>query len=172
MTCPDCITYIIISTNTYRDHLIICKCKRCEDPTELGSYMSALRCQKCDSTEECDLQQIQISQDVVSGNSEMHKISRCILPQNPLDFNSSWSCAVHRQIEVQIIIFMYLLLFFEALYIVLIQSTYLLIFFIRSILQICGKNAQQIQLDLQIDLYKDGLVTTIPRLHSKILQRS
>ena len=34
----------------------------------------------------------------------------------------------------------------------------------------CGKNAQQIQLDLQIDLYKDGLVTTIPRLHSKIVQ--
>jgi hypothetical protein len=78
--------------------------------------MSALRCQKCDSTEECDLQQIQISQDVVSGNSEMHKISRCILPQNPLDFNSSWSCAVHRQIEVQIIILMQLLLFFEAFY--------------------------------------------------------
>ena len=35
--------------------------------------------------------------------------------------------------------------------------------------QICGKNAQQIQLDLQIDLYKDGLVTTIPRLLSKII---
>ena len=38
--------------------------------------------------------------------------------------------------------------------------------------QICGKNAQQIQLDLQIDLYKDGLVTTIPRLLSKIIQFS
>ena len=47
-----------------------------------------------------------------------------------------------------------------------------MIFFIRSILQMCGKNAQLIQLDLQIDLYKDGLVTTIPRLHSKILQFS
>ena len=34
----------------------------------------------------------------------------------------------------------------------------------------CGKSAQQIQLDLQIDLYKDGLVTTIQRLHSKIIQ--
>ena len=67
--------------------------------------MSALRCPKCDNTEVYGMQQIEIAQDVVSGKSEMHEKSRCILPQNPLDFNSSWSCAVHRQIEVQIIIF-------------------------------------------------------------------
>ena len=41
--------------------------------------------------------------------------------------------------------------------------------YLHSASQICGKNAQQIQLDLQIDLYKDGLVTTIPRLLSKII---
>ena len=40
---------------------------------------------------------------------------------------------------------------------------------LHCVSQICGKNAQQIQLDLQIDLYKDGLVTTIPRLLSKII---
>ena len=88
--------------------MIVCKCKRCEDPTELGSYMSALRCPKCDNTEETGMQQIEIAQDVVSGGSKMDKITKCILPQNPLDFNSSWSCAVHRQIEVQNIIFPFL----------------------------------------------------------------
>ena len=48
----------------------------------------------------------------------------------------------------------------------------MIVTFLYRVLQICGKNAQQIQLDLQIDLYKDGLVTTIPRLLSKIIQFS
>jgi len=27
--------------------MFICKCKRCLDPTELGTYLSALKCQQC-----------------------------------------------------------------------------------------------------------------------------
>ncbi|CAH0560369.1 unnamed protein product [Brassicogethes aeneus] len=45
-----------------------CTCKRCRDPTEFGSYVSAMRCSFC-------------------------KVG-FILPINPLDINSSWICDV------------------------------------------------------------------------------
>ena len=40
------------------------------------------------------------------------------------------------------------------------------------LVQMSGRNAQQIQLDLQVDLYKGGLVTTISKLQTKILEFS
>ena len=60
----------------------------------------------------------------------------------------------------------------EILYFIENECHSMIVTFLYRVLQICGKNAQQIQLDLQIDLYKDGLVTTIPRLLSKIIQFS
>lgn len=65
----------------YRDHLLLCRCSRCSDPTELGSNLSALGCPKC-------------------GGGGGGAGGGAILPQNPLDFNSVWSCRVHRGIRM------------------------------------------------------------------------
>ena len=37
---------------------------------------------------------------IIHGNSEVKKKGGCIVPNNPLDFNSIWSCTVHRQVQV------------------------------------------------------------------------
>ncbi|KAF5288754.1 hypothetical protein FQA39_LY15245 [Lamprigera yunnana] len=63
--------YTLHGTMKRRDHLtnnkfFACKCERCIDPTELGTYNSALRCPKC-----------QIG---------------WVLSTNPLDHKASWSC--------------------------------------------------------------------------------
>lgn len=47
-------TYALWPTIIRRDYLkeskyFDCKCKRCSDPTELGSHMSTLKCMKCDN---------------------------------------------------------------------------------------------------------------------------
>jgi hypothetical protein len=42
-----------LQTTLYRRNFLlngkyfVCKCKRCEDPTELGTYLSAIKCLKC-----------------------------------------------------------------------------------------------------------------------------
>ena len=46
-----------------------CECLRCVDPKELGSYCSALLCQKCPS-----------------------QAAAAVLPKQPLDLNSEWTC--------------------------------------------------------------------------------
>jgi len=43
-----------------------CECRRCSDPTECGSFVSALKCDSC-----------------ISGN---------VLPVDSLDYNSKWKC--------------------------------------------------------------------------------
>ena len=43
-----------------------CECRRCSDPTECGSYVSALKCDSC-----------------TSGN---------VLPIDSLEYNSKWKC--------------------------------------------------------------------------------
>ena len=43
-----------------------CSCKRCSDPTECGSYISALKCMSC--------------------------YVGSLLPSNPLDYTSTWTC--------------------------------------------------------------------------------
>ena len=88
----------------FRDYLLICKCKRCRDPTELGSYMSALKCPKCD-VEAVHQQHKQPSATSFVAGAVIEEQSKglaggCIMPKNPLDFNSTWSCPVHCQIEV------------------------------------------------------------------------
>ena len=63
--------------------------------------MSALKCPKCDENEEPSIQQLTIAQNNPKiGNSEVKKKGGCIVPNNPLDFNSIWSCTVHRQVQV------------------------------------------------------------------------
>ena len=89
-------------TFSFRDHLIICKCRRCEDPSELGSYMSALKCPKCDDTEGQETNRNPFAQELkLLSNSTTNK-SGWILPKSPLDFNSTWSCSIHRGIQVWI----------------------------------------------------------------------
>ncbi|KAJ8978884.1 hypothetical protein NQ317_008499 [Molorchus minor] len=68
-------THCLWGTQARREHLretkyFNCKCKRCSDPTELGSYLSALRC--------------------IGTNEEPCGGIR--LPLNPLDDNTDWAC--------------------------------------------------------------------------------
>lgn len=63
--------YTLQNTLKRREHLLDnkffeCYCKRCSDPTELGCYSAALLCPKCKTG--------------------------VVLCDNPLDFDSSWSC--------------------------------------------------------------------------------
>ncbi len=57
----------------YRNRLKSCYCKRCEDPTEFGSFLSAMACGKC-----------------ING----------LLPINPLDPDSVWTCPVHKKTAI------------------------------------------------------------------------
>lgn len=63
--------YTLQCTQKRREHLLEnkffeCSCKRCSDPTELGTYTGAVICPKCDNG--------------------------LVLCDNPLEFNSTWSC--------------------------------------------------------------------------------
>lgn len=64
--------YLLQGTLKRREHLkegkfFWCQCERCKDPTEYGTFTSALRCPKCQSG--------------------------CILPLEPLNQDASWQCA-------------------------------------------------------------------------------
>ena len=48
-----------------------CNCVRCQDPTEMGSYLSALKCLGCESG--------------------------YVLPIDPMELSSQWSCPVCNQ---------------------------------------------------------------------------
>lgn len=68
-------THALWGTQARREHLketkyFSCECKRCVDPTELGTYLSALRCLGTDN-EPC-------------GGTQ--------LPVDPLNENTEWSC--------------------------------------------------------------------------------
>ncbi|ENN81700.1 hypothetical protein YQE_01906, partial [Dendroctonus ponderosae] len=63
--------YTLQCTSKRREHLLEnkffeCRCERCSDQTELGTYCGALICPKCDNG--------------------------LVLCDNPLDFDSTWSC--------------------------------------------------------------------------------
>lgn len=47
-------THSLLPTMLRREHLLeskyfACACPRCSDPTELGTHMSSLKCNKCDN---------------------------------------------------------------------------------------------------------------------------
>ena len=52
-----------------------CECVRCTDPTEMGSYCSALICQGCKNA---------------SSQTCFDEIA--VLPEHPIDLNSPWKC--------------------------------------------------------------------------------
>ncbi|VEN63535.1 unnamed protein product [Callosobruchus maculatus] len=69
-------TNILWGTSARRDHLkqtkyFTCKCKRCKDPTEFGTYFSALRC---------------------LGNEENSPCGGTQLPKNPTEEDCIWVC--------------------------------------------------------------------------------
>lgn len=69
-------SHALWGTQTRRQHLkdakyFACKCPRCSDPTELGTYLSAMRCLG-DGNQLCD---------------GIH------LPEDPLDDESEWACS-------------------------------------------------------------------------------
>lgn len=64
-------THSLLPTMLRREHLLegkyfACACPRCSDPTELGTHMSSLKCNKCDNG--------------------------IVLPLDSLDENSTWKC--------------------------------------------------------------------------------
>ncbi|CAG4960117.1 unnamed protein product [Parnassius apollo] len=66
-----CYTYALSPTIVRREYLLDskffnCDCPRCADPTELGTHLSTLKCNKCDNG--------------------------IILSTNPLDNDAQWSC--------------------------------------------------------------------------------
>lgn len=68
-------THALWGTQARREHLretkyFDCKCARCSDPTELGTYLSALKCL----------------------GTEKEKCGGIQLPINPIDDNTEWAC--------------------------------------------------------------------------------
>ncbi|XP_049875857.1 SET domain-containing protein SmydA-8-like [Pectinophora gossypiella] len=66
-----CYTYALSPTLVRREYLMEskffnCECPRCADPTELGTHLSTLKCQKCDNG--------------------------IIISSNPLDNEATWKC--------------------------------------------------------------------------------
>ncbi|CAH0400982.1 unnamed protein product [Chilo suppressalis] len=66
-----CYTYALSPTLVRQDYLLEskffkCECARCADPTELGTHLSTLKCQKCDNG--------------------------VIMASNPLDAEGEWNC--------------------------------------------------------------------------------
>ncbi|CAK1587126.1 unnamed protein product [Parnassius mnemosyne] len=66
-----CYTHVLSQTIVRREYLLDskffhCDCPRCADPTELGTHLSTLKCNKCDNG--------------------------IILSTNPLDNDAQWSC--------------------------------------------------------------------------------
>ena len=61
-----------------------CQCKRCSDPTELGTYASAVWCYNCKATAASDTE----------SDSDIDKASAGVmLPKGPADGATSlWSC--------------------------------------------------------------------------------
>ncbi|KAL0871372.1 hypothetical protein ABMA27_005106 [Loxostege sticticalis] len=67
-----CYTHALSPTIVRRDYLMeskffSCECPRCADPTELGTHLSTLKCQKCDNG--------------------------VIMASNPLDDEAPWKCS-------------------------------------------------------------------------------
>ncbi|XP_069699803.1 uncharacterized protein SmydA-5 [Periplaneta americana] len=78
-------THALWGTQARRDHLMStkyfnCRCKRCSDPTELGTYLSAMRC---------------LGAEILSDGSADADGASCggtQLPVSPLDDNTDWRC--------------------------------------------------------------------------------
>ena len=63
--------------SAFRNRLESCNCVRCQDPTEFGSYLSAMKCPKCPKDKNSPL-----------------------LPENPTDPDSVWKCLIHRKMQI------------------------------------------------------------------------
>ena len=63
--------------SAFRNRLESCNCVRCQDPTEFGSYLSAMKCPKCPTDKNSPL-----------------------LPENPTDPDSVWKCLIHRKMQI------------------------------------------------------------------------
>ena len=75
-----------------------CLCKRCEDPTELGTHLSSLLCPKCDQT-------LKVSNGIcvkdiptngcASGNLSSSGLQGIMTQVDPLEDDSPWKCQIH-----------------------------------------------------------------------------
>lgn len=86
-------THALWGTQARREHLretkyFSCKCTRCADPTELGTYLSGLRCIGTQDEEACG---------GIQFNWTSRKVFKRVflgiqLPIDPLDDNTEWAC--------------------------------------------------------------------------------
>ena len=60
-----------------RNRLEACECRRCQDPAEFGSFLSALKCPKCP----------------INSNFPL-------LPLDPTNPDSDWTCGIHQKLKI------------------------------------------------------------------------
>ena len=73
-------------------------CKRCEDPTELGSHLSSLLCPKCDRTlpvKNGILVKDNLTNGCVSGDLSANELRGIMTQEDPLQDDSPWKCPIH-----------------------------------------------------------------------------
>jgi len=88
-------THSLLPTMLRREYLLegkhfACACPRCSDPTELGTHMSSLKCNKCDNGIILPLDSLGIVKRKFNVNIRRAKIDITILYF--LDPESTWKC--------------------------------------------------------------------------------
>ena len=72
-----------------RNWQFICNCRRCQDPSDLATYFSAIKCTKCslkfENNENCEIH---------NGGMDSESVDKCgyLLPANPQVLGSPWKC--------------------------------------------------------------------------------
>ena len=59
------------------EYMFECKCKRCQDPTELGTYYGGIYCSKCNN---------------FSPGEEQLTLKGTLYQENPFEISSDWKC--------------------------------------------------------------------------------
>ena len=61
----------------YSEYMFECKCKRCQDPTELGTYYGGIYCSKCNS---------------FSPDEDQPTFKGISYQEKPFEMSSDWKC--------------------------------------------------------------------------------
>ena len=87
-----------LSFSNYFSRYFNCLCKRCGDPTELGSHLSSLLCPKCDQTlpvKKGILVKDNLANGCVSGDLSTNELRGIMTQVDPLQDDSPWKCPIH-----------------------------------------------------------------------------
>ncbi|KAA0203419.1 hypothetical protein HAZT_HAZT011229 [Hyalella azteca] len=88
-----CYTEVLATTAVRQEHLLTskfftCHCPRCVDPTELGTYASALMCPNCPKTSKAT----KTSAAAAAAKSKLAPPTSVVIPTDPLSPSSDWKC--------------------------------------------------------------------------------